>query len=187
MKKLLIAALLMSAPLGITNAVAADYVLDVEGMHASINFRIKHLGISWLQGRFNKFDGKFTYDEAHPSASTVTIDIDMTSVSTNHAMRDKHISEPSRLNVEAHPKAHFESTSIEVSGDDAGVIHGNLTMNGVTKPVDLMAKHIGGGDDPWGGFRHGFEATTTLHSKDFDFDFDYGDIILDIYIEGIRQ
>ena len=187
MKKLLITALLMTAPMGITNAVAEDYAIDIEGMHAAINFRIKHLGISWLHGRFDKFTGKFTYDEANPSASTVTVDIDMTSVNTNHAMRDKHISEPSYLNVEAQPAAHFQSTSIEVSGDDAGVIHGNLTMNGITKPVDLMAKHVGGGDDPWGGFRHGFEATTTLHSKDFNFEFDYGDIILDIYVEGIRQ
>lgn len=187
MKKLLLAAILFVTPAGITGASAEDYIIDIEGMHAAINFRVKHLGFSWLSGRFDKFDGKFSFDEENPGASKVTVDIDVRSVNTNHPARDKHISDSTYLNVENHPMAHYESTSIEVTGDNTGLIKGNLTLNGVTKPVNLMTKHVDGGDDPWGGFRHGFEATTTLNSKDFDFEFDYGDIILDLYIEGIRQ
>ena len=83
--------------------------------------------------------------------------------------------------------AHYESTSIAVTGEKTGVIHGNLTLNGITKPVYLVTEHAGGGDDPWGGFRQGFAATATLNSKDFDFKFDYGDIYLTIYVEGVRQ
>lgn len=187
MKKLLIAALLTFAPVGVTSATAADYLIDAEGMHASVNFRVKHLGYSWLTGRFDKFSGTFSYDEANPAASKVKVDIDVRSVNTNHAIRDKHISEAAYLNVEEHPMAHYESTSIEVTGDTTGVIKGNLTLNGVTKPVNLQTKHVGGGDDPWGGFRHGFEATTTLNSKDFNFEFDYGAIELNLYVEGIKQ
>ncbi|HPF48042.1 MAG: YceI family protein [Alphaproteobacteria bacterium] len=187
MKKLLIATFLFITPVTISGATAADYVIDAEGMHASINFRVKHIGYSWLTGRFDKFNGKFTFDENNPAASKVVVDVDVRSVNTNHAMRDKHISEAAYLNVEKNPMAHYESTSIEVTGADSGIIKGNLTLNGVTKPVNLMAKHVGGGDDPWGGFRHGFEATTTLKSKDFNYDFDYGDIILNLYVEGVRQ
>ena len=187
MKKLLLATLLLLTPAGVSTASAADYIIDTEGMHASINFRIKHIGFSWLQGRFNKFSGKFTYDEANPAASKVVVDVDVRSVDTNHAIRDKHISEEGYLNVENHPSAHYESTSIEVTGENSGIIKGNLTLNGVTKPVDLVAKHVGGGDDPWGGFRHGFEATTTLNSKDFNYDFDFGDIFINLYVEGVRQ
>lgn len=187
MKKLLLAAMLFATPVGISSASAEDYIIDIEGMHAFVNFRVKHLGYSWLSGRFDKFDGKFSFNEENPSASKVTVDIDVRSVNTNHVARDKHISDETYLNVENHPMAHFESTSIEVTGDTTGIIKGDLTLNGVTKSVDLTASYIGGGDDPWGGFRRGFEATTTLNPKDFDFKFDYGDVILDLYVEGVRQ
>jgi len=187
MKKLLLASLLFVAPTTISTASAADYILDIEGMHASINFRAKHIGFSWLTGRFDKFDGKFSFDESDPATSKVTVDIDVRSVNTNHAMRDKHLSEERLLNVEEHPMARFESTSIEVTGSDSGLIHGNLTLNGVTKPLTLNAKHTGGGDDPWGGFRHGFEATAAIVTADHGYTFDYGDVMLDIYVEGIQQ
>ncbi|MCC3859843.1 YceI family protein [Pseudemcibacter aquimaris] len=187
MKKLLLAAMMMGATMGATKATAADYIFDIEGMHAAIEFRVKHLGYSWLTGRFDKFDGKFSYDEENPAASSVTVDIDVRSVNTNHAIRDKHISEERFLNVENHPSGRFESTRIEVTGDKTGLIHGNLTLNGVTKEITLDAKHIGGGDDPWGGFRHGFEATTVLKPAEFNYEFNYGDVIVDLYVEGIRQ
>ena len=187
MKKLLITALLLLSPVGMSKATAADYIIDIEGMHAAIQFRVKHLGYSWLAGRFDKFDGRFTFDENNPAASSVTVDIEVGSVNSNHAARDKHISEAGYLNVEEHPMAHFKSTSIEVTGDKTGRIHGDLTLNGVTKNITLEAKHIGGGDDPWGGFRHGFEASYVMNPKDFDFEFNYGDVHLNLYVEGIRQ
>ena len=187
MKKLLITAMLLMTPSFMTNANAADYQIDVEGMHAAINFRVRHVGISWLTGRFDKFDGHFTYDKNDLASSKVVVDIDVTSVNTNHEKRDAHISEESYLNVEKNPTAHFESTSVDITGDQTGVIHGNLTLNGVTKPFDLDAKFVGEGDDPWGGYRAAFEATATISPADFDFKFKYGDVYLTLYVEGIRK
>ncbi len=184
MNKLLFAIFLFLIPL---SASAAIYKFDTEGMHASINFKVKHIGYSWLTGRFDKFEGQFNFDQDTPENSTVSVDIDVTSVNTNHALRDKHIVGEKYLNVGNFPKAHFQSTSIEITGDNTGTIHGNLTLNGVTKPIVLMASHVGGGDDPWGGFRQGFTATTTLNPKDFNYQFDFGNILLELQVEGVEQ
>lgn len=187
MKKLLIAAMLLIAPASISTAQAEEYVIDTEGMHAAIQFRVRHVGISWLAGRFDKFDGTYTYDKENMENSKVVVNIDVSSVNTNHAARDEHIREADYLNVEANPTARYESTGIEVTGEGTGVIHGNLTLNGVTKHVHLDSKFVGEGDDPWGGYRSAFEATTTINPADYNFKFEYGDVQLTMYVEGVRQ
>lgn len=187
MKKLLLSTMLLLSSFAMTQANAADYQIDVEGMHAAINFKVKHVGISWLTGRFDKFDGHFSFDENDPSSGKVVVDIDVRSVNSNHEKRDAHILEADYLNVEENPMAHFESTSIDLTSDNTGVIHGNLTLNGVTKPFDLMASFVDKGDDPWGGYRAAFEATATIKPEDFDFKFQYGEVYLNLYVEGVRQ
>ena len=85
--------LLVAATLscGALAAQAADYVIDTKGAHAFIQFKIAHLGYSWLLGRFNTFSGEFSYDENNPAASRVKVDIDVASLDSNHAERDKHL------------------------------------------------------------------------------------------------
>ncbi len=114
-------------------ASAADYVFDIKGQHASIGFRVKHLGYSWLTGRFDKFDGTFSYDPANPAASKVSVEIDTASISSNHAERDKHLRGPDYLDSEAYPKATFVSTEVIPEGDNKAKIKGNFTLRGVTK------------------------------------------------------
>ena len=77
--------------LSATAANAADYVIDTKGAHASVNFKIKHLGYSWLHGRFNTSDDKFSYDAKNPDTSKIMVNIDTTSLDSNHAERDKHL------------------------------------------------------------------------------------------------
>jgi len=170
---------------------AADYVIDQKGQHASVNFKISHLGYSWIYGRFNDFSGDFSWDADKPEASAVKVSINTTSVDSNHAERDKHLRSDDFLNVAEHPTATFESTKVEMTGDDTANITGNLMLNGVTKPVVLDAKFIGEGEDPWGGYRAGFSGTTTLTLKDFDISMDLGpasqDVELIISVEGVRQ
>ena len=74
-------------------AVAADYDIDIPGMHAAIQFRILHLGYSVLTGRFNDFGGTFTWDKDNPGASTINVTIKTASIDSNHAERDKHLRE----------------------------------------------------------------------------------------------
>tara|TARA_R110002020_G_scaffold142060_5_gene314084 strand:+ start:34264 stop:34839 length:576 start_codon:yes stop_codon:yes gene_type:complete len=174
-----------------SNLYAADYVIDKEGQHAFINFKINHLGYSWLYGRFNDFDGTFSWDADKPEASAVSVTINTASVDSNHAERDKHLRSDDFLNVDKHPQASFKSTAVEMTGDDTANITGDLTLNGVTKPVVLEAKFIGEGEDPWGNYRAGFEGNTTLRLKDYDISMDLGpasqEVELILTVEGIRQ
>ena len=129
-KSLIAGAVLAGATLSTSALYAADYVIDNEGNHASINFRVSHLGYSWLQGRFNKFDGQFSFDEANPSASKATININTKSVDSNHAERDKHLRSDDFLDVTKYPTAKFESTAFNMKGDGTAVMTGNFTLHG---------------------------------------------------------
>lgn len=191
MLKHALAALVLGSALIGGQVMAADYVIDKQGQHAFVNFKISHLGYSWLYGTFKDFDGTFSYDAANPEASKVNVTLKTASVDTNHAERDKHLRSADFLNVSKHDTATFESTSVKSTGEGTADVTGNLTLNGVTKPVVIAAKFIGEGKDPWGGYRAGFEGTTTLKLKDFDITKDLGpaseSVELIISIEGIRK
>ena len=191
LKKTLVALALGGALMGAGQVMAADYAIDKQGQHAFVNFKISHLGYSWLYGTFKDFDGTFSYDAANPEASKVNVTLKTASVDTNHAERDKHLRSADFLNVSKHDTATFESTSVKSTGEGTADVTGNLTLNGVTKPVVIAAKFIGEGQDPWGGYRAGFEGTTTLKLKDFDIAMDLGPasetVELIISIEGIRK
>ena len=182
-------ALLLAASL--PARAAETYVMDTKGSHAFIQFKIQHLGFSWLLGRFNDFEGQFVLDEDNPEHSSTKVTIDVASVDSNHAERDKHLRGKDFFQVDKFPEASFVSTKIEKTGEETAKITGDFTLKGGTKPITLDAKYVGGGKDPWGGFRQGFEATTQIRLKDFNIDYNLGPAaeVADIYIsvEGIRQ
>jgi polyisoprenoid-binding protein YceI len=176
---------------GSTAVMADDYVIDTKGAHASIKFRVQHLGYSWLYGRFNDFSGNFSYDEKQPDKSSVEVTIKTSSVDSNHAERDKHLRSDDFLNVAKYPEAKFISTGYTQDKDGNGVLKGNLTLNGVTKPLEIEVEFIGAGDDPWGGYRVGFEGTTRFAMADFGIVKDLGpkskDVEMILSVEGIKQ
>ena len=167
------------------------YVIDTRGAHAFVQFRIPHLGYSWLYGRFNEFEGSFTFDPENPANSSVEITIDTASIDSNHERRDNHLRKGDFLNVEAFPEAHFRSTAFVPEGGDNFTLVGDLTLIGHTREVEIAVEHFGAGDDPWGGFRRGFSGRAELALADFGIDYNLGpdsrvvEMILDI--EGIRQ
>ncbi len=172
-------------------ALAEDYVIDTKGAHAFIQFRIKHLGYSWLLGRFNDFSGTFSYDEKKPNEAKVEVTIKTASIDSNHAERDKHLRDKDFLHVKKYPEAKFVSTSFKENGDGTAELKGNLTLHGVTRPVTIAVKHVGHGPDPWGGNRRGFEGTTSLTLADYGINYDLGpasrEVELFLSVEGIRQ
>jgi len=174
-----------------TGAQAADYVIDTKGAHAFIQFHIKHLGYSWLVGRFNTFSGEFSYDEANPSASRVSVTIDTASIDSNHAERDKHLRNDEFLDVDQFPEARFVSTAYRELGDGKAELSGDLTLHGVTRPITLDVTYIGAGNDPWGGYRRGFEGRTSFALADFDIQRNLGPASKEVYlwlgVEGIRK
>jgi polyisoprenoid-binding protein YceI len=190
MKKILLTSLLMLG-LFTSPSHAADYVIDTKGAHAFIQFKISHLGYSWMLGRFNTFDGHFSYDESNPAAATIVVNIDSASVDTNHAERDKHLRGDDFFDVKKFPTAKFESTSFTEMADGKALVKGNLTLHGVTREITIDAEHVGAGSDPWGGYRRGFVGTTTLTLKDYNIKMDLGpasrQVEMLLSFEGVRQ
>lgn len=191
MKKSIAALAFAAAGLISMPTLADKYVIDTDGAHASINFSIQHLGYSYLTGRFNTFNGDFTYDPKNVAASTINVTIDTTSVDSNHAERDKHLRSSDFLNVEKFPKATFVSKKIVPDDEGEFDIVGDLTLNGVTKSITIEVDKVGEGKDPWGGYRVGFEGETEISLKDFNIKQDLGPasqtVKLELHVEGIKQ
>lgn len=191
MKKSVIGLVLVSSMVLPSLAQAADYIVDKAGGHAFIQFKIKHLGYSWLLGRFNDFDGTFSYDKDNPEASQIAIVIKTASIDSNHAERDKHLRNEDFLETDKYPEATFNSTRYEVVDDNNGILTGEFSFHGVTKTISFPVEKIGEGPDPWGGYRVGFSGTTSLKLTDYGIDYNLGPasthVDLELHIEGIRQ
>ncbi|EKN47821.1 MULTISPECIES: YceI family protein [Pseudomonas] len=167
LKKSLAALALGTALLSAGQAMAADYVIDKEGQHAFVDFKISHLGYSFIHGTFKDWDGTFSFDAAKPEASKIAVELKTASLFTNHAERDKHILSKDFLDAGKFPEAKFVSTSVKSTGEKTADVTGDLTLHGVTKPIVIKATFNGEGKDPWGGYRAGFNGTSTLNLNDF--------------------
>ena len=190
-KKTLLGLSLSAALLTTGSIFAEEYAIDIKGMHASIQFKISHLGYSWLWGRFNDFNGSFNYDEKDKAASSIKVVVNTASVDSNHAERDKHLRSKDFLDVKVFPQATFESTRYEENSDGKARLTGNLTLHGVTKEVTVDIAQTGAGKDPWGGFRRGFEGKTRIALKDFGITKNLGpasaELDLIISLEGVKK
>jgi polyisoprenoid-binding protein YceI len=193
MKKLLLASAVSMTLIGSVHANehSGTYDFDNEDTHQFITFKISHLGYSWLYGRFNDFDGQFTYDAENPENSSVNVTIDTSSVDSNHAERDKHVRGKDLLHVSEYPQASFKSKRVVVDDEGEADIVGDFTLRGVTREVTLDVEMLGHGKDPWGGYRMGFEAETELRLEDFGIPMNLGKasetVEIIISVEGIRQ
>lgn len=194
MTKKLLLSLALLVGISTANVQAAEqYTIDTKGMHAFVTFKVKHLGFSWLEGHFNKFSGGFTYDEANPANNNVNLTIDTNSLDTNHAERNKHLKSERFFDAKKFPEATFVSTSWEDLGEGKAILKGDFTLRGVVKNISIDVTQIGAGDDPWGGYRRGFEGTATLHLSDYNMKESniLGPLAEDIHlwlsIEGIRK
>jgi len=188
LKKSIFALIFLAA---INCAQAANYVIDTKDAHAFINFKVNHLGYSYVLGTFTKFEGDFNFDEKNLKNAKFNAKIDVSSLFSNHALRDKHLTGANFLNTKDHQFATFTSTKVELTGKDQFNLHGTLNLMGVNKEIVIASRFLGAGSDPWGGFRAGFEGTTSLSRIEFGDKTDLGKLSdkveLYIVIEGIRQ
>ncbi|MFI5828166.1 YceI family protein [Streptomyces sp. NPDC051578] len=138
----------------------------IDPAHSSVAAVAQHLGISSVHGRFTEFAGRI---EIAPevSASRVEAVIEAASIDTGNGMRDGHLKSPDFLDVEAYPAITYRSTGLSAAGSDRWTVHGDLTLRGVVRPVDLDLAYLGTGADPWGGTRAAFRATAELRREDF--------------------
>ncbi|HEY3436106.1 MAG TPA: YceI family protein [Actinotalea sp.] len=137
----------------------------IETSHSAATFTVRHAGISRARGSLAISEGVVTVGDDLASTS-VTATLDAASVDTKDANRDGHLKSADFFDVENHPTWTFVSTSIAPRGDDY-VIAGDLTIHGVTRPVELVTEFNGAATDPFGAQRVGFSATTEISRKDF--------------------
>ena len=139
----------------------------IDPAHSSVAAVAQHLGISSVRGRFTEFSGRITIAET-VERSAVQATITAASIDTGNKMRDDHLRSKDFLNVDEHQEITYRSTGeLAPAGADRWTLPGELTMNAVTRPVDLDLTYLGTGPDPWGGVRAAFRATTELRREDF--------------------
>jgi len=158
---LLPAAALMAAAEG---PKIETYKIDPD--HSNVGFSIRHF-FSKVPGHFKAYDGTIALDPKDLSKTTVNVSIDTGSIDTGVEDRDKHLKSPDFFDAAKYPKMTFVSTAVIPKGPNHATMKGNLTLHGVTKAVTLEVDVLGFSPDPWGGYRGGFEAKTTLKRNDF--------------------
>lgn len=137
---------------------------DFDTAHSQIQFSVKHMGISTVRGTFQSFTGNI--DEQDGAVKSVSVDIDMSSLSTNNEQRDGHLKSPDFFDIATYPTAKFVLTSFERSGDDVTAT-GNLTLRGETKPVTLKGEIGGPAKDPWGNQKVSAVLETKISRKEW--------------------
>ena len=141
---------------------------QIDPSHSEVGFTVRHL-MSKVRGKFEEFEGQLVTDESG-AGSVANAKIQLSSVNTGTEDRDNHLRSSDFFSVDETPVMTFQSTGVRDKGDSF-VAQGDLTIRGVTKPVELDVEVLGEGPDPWGGKRIGLEATTEISRKEFGIDF----------------
>lgn len=141
---------------------------QLDTAHSEIQFKVRHMMVSWVRGQFENFSGNVHLDEQNPANTRVDITIDAASINTRQADRDGHLRSPDFLDVENHPTLTFVSKRVEVTGKNRAKLIGDLTIRGVSKEVPLDVHYAGQSTSPFGPFVNaGFSAETTINRKDW--------------------
>lgn len=172
-------ALLAGALLAVTAGASAQATAwKIDPVHSGIEFKIRHLGVSNVRGTLSNPTGTVMLDEKNIAKSSVEATINTATVNTNNEGRDKHLKSPDFFDVEKYPTIAFKSTAVSDAGGKLSLT-GDLTLNGVTKPVTLA---LDGPSAPQkgqrGGMVSGFSATGTIHRTDFNFGSKYSSPML---------
>jgi polyisoprenoid-binding protein YceI len=142
-----------------------DY--NIDPAHSIIGFSIRHLEIAWVEGRFKDFKGTIHFDDSDITRSSVEFAAKVESIDTGVEPRDKHLRTADFFDVAKYPEMTFKSTRVERKGEGGYVLHGDFTLKGVTKQVQLPFTVTGAIKDPWGNTRFGVSAQTKINRRDF--------------------
>lgn len=165
----------------------------IDPVHTSVVFKVSHLGFSTTYGQFVGPEGSFQVDDQKAENSKVDLKIKTDSITTFDQKRDKHLKSPDFFNVKQNPAITFKSKSVKKTGENTYAVAGDLTLNGVTKPLEVTFKRNRTGQDPWGKTRTGGETSFKVKRSDFKMNYMQGEnqvgdeVELLISIEGIRE
>jgi polyisoprenoid-binding protein YceI len=143
----------------------------IDPTHSEIGFKIKHLMITNVSGKFDGFEAEVQTQGEDFATAQIEAKIKTASINTNNLQRDEHLRNSDFFEVEAHPEILFTSTKVEKIDNDNFLLHGNLTLKGITKPVKLNVEYSGSTKDPWGNQKAGFVITGKINRSDFGLNF----------------
>jgi len=170
---------------------------SIDPAHSSVHFKVRHMAIAWVHGEFRVLGGKLIWNENKIEESRIEVEIDSSSVYSSEPKRDQHLRNADFLDVERFPSMHFQSTHISRLSRDTALVAGDLTMHGVTRPIDLRVGEISAAtQDPSGKVVLGVSATAKVSRKEFGITwnailesggFVIGDeILIDLDVEFVR-
>ena len=169
----------------------------IDPAHSEINFSVRHMMISTVRGRFERFSGTVNFDEAAPARTTVDVQIEAASVNTKEAKRDGHLKSPDFFDAANYPYLTFKSKRVNVVDSQHARLVGDLTIRNVTKQVVLDVEYSGQAKSPWGMTSAGFSAQTKINREDWGLAWNQAletggvlvgkDITLSIEIEIVKQ
>lgn len=171
------------------SSTPADGSYAIDTSHTSVTFSVDHMGYSKVMGRFNELEGSLNV--ADKKSSSLDVVIKSASVDTNHDKRDDHLRSPDFFNVKQFPTITFSSPVTLKGSEKTAKLKGELELLGVKKPVELTLTKGNEGKDPWGLYRIGYVATTTIKRSEFGMNFMQGgigdEIDITINFEAVKQ
>jgi polyisoprenoid-binding protein YceI len=135
--------------------------------HSGVHFSVRHLMVSKVRGAFTGYAVDLAFDPKNPTAGKVDVSVDVSTIDTKEEKRDAHLKSADFFDVEKYPTMTFKSGKVEAKDAENFLVHGDLTIHGVTKPVVLDVEFTGEAKDPWGNSKAGFSAHTSINRKDF--------------------
>ncbi len=186
--------LIMISMLCLTGAsVWAEDTYEVDPIHSSVVFKVGHLNIGTVFGMFTDFSGTIIADRENPEKSSVEMTVRAASVNTHVDKRDDHLRSNEFFNAALFPEIKFKSTGVKKIDDKTFEVTGNFNLHGITKELTVTVHFLGEGNDPWGGYRMGFETEFDIVRSEFGMTYALaGDLVSDdveiiLEFEAIRQ
>ena len=183
--------LLAVASLPFTGSLRAADTYQIDAVHSSVLFKIKHLGIADFIGRFNEISGTVVFDAADPTKTSVNAEVKVESVDTHNDKRNQHLKSPDFFNAKEFPTITFKSTKVAKLSENLFEVSGDFSMHGVTKPVSFKLKKNGEAKGMQGEMRAGAAAELTLKRSDYGMTFMMNglgdDVQILLSLEGIKQ
>ena len=138
---------------------------NVDPAHSSVGFEVRHMGIATVRGAFRKFEGTL---DATGDAPVLSGTVEVASVDTGDPQRDGHLASPDFFDAENYPQITFTSTAGEAIDASQVRLNGEITIRGITKPIELTGVIAEGGADPWGNERIGLELSGAIDRREFE-------------------
>ena len=158
--------LILSAVFGLTNAQSTTW--NVDASHSNVKFSVVHMVVSETEGSFKTYSGKVVSNSPDFNGASIEFTVDVNSINTESADRDKHLKSDDFFNAEKYPQMTFKSTEFKKINAKDYQLTGDLTIRDVTKRVTFQVTYGGTAKDPWGNVKAGFKAKSKINRKDYN-------------------